>query len=119
MNVVVIGASDKKDRYSYKAVTRLAKARHRVFPVHPTLGEIDGLKVYNSLPEIKDKIDTVSIYVRSDKSSQMAEDIFRLRPKRIIFNPGAENPELMKMAVSRGIETLEACTLVMLSTNQF
>jgi uncharacterized protein len=119
MNVVLIGASNKPDRYSYMALKRLLDAGYDVFPVHKIHKNIDGIKVYSSIKDIKVPIDTVTLYINSVVSSSMSDDIISANPRRIIFNPGAENHELQELAQSKGIETVFACTLVMLSTGSF
>lgn len=119
MNVAVIGASDKKDRYSYQAVMLLKEKGHQVFAVHPRLKEIEGLSVYSSLDVVPDKINTVSMYVASDISSQLKDILLKHKPHRVIFNPGAENLDLEKVLNQDNIQTLNACTLVLLKTNQF
>lgn len=119
MNVAVIGASDKPDRYSYKAVKLLQEKGHTVYPVHQRVKSIDGLTVYPSIKDIQDPIDTVTLYVAADISNELTPDIMEACPTRIIFNPGAENAELEKLAQENGIKTINACTLVMLNTKQF
>ncbi|OGI07324.1 MAG: hypothetical protein A2Y40_03420 [Candidatus Margulisbacteria bacterium GWF2_35_9] len=119
MNVAVLGASPKEDRYSNMAVKRLLAAGHRVFPIHPVYQYIEGLRVYKNLIDIDIEIHTMTMYVNSIQSSKLIDEILELAPKRIIFNPGAENPELQELADEQGIQTLNACTLVMLSTKQF
>ncbi len=119
MNVAVIGASNKPERYSYQAVKLLQEKGHKVFPVHQRVKDIEGIKVYPSIKDILEPIDTVSLYVASDISNLMTDDILSVNPRRIIFNPGAENPHLESKAQSAGIEALNACTLVMLRTGQF
>ncbi len=119
MNVAVIGASDKPDRYSYKAVKLLQEKGHHVFPVHQRIKIIDGVSVFASIKDIPDTIHTISLYVAADISDSLASDLLYCKPKRIIFNPGAENPNLAEKARSLGIETVEGCTLVMLKTEQF
>ena len=119
MNVAVIGASDKHDRFSYQAVKLLQQKGHQVYPVHQRIKDIDGTSVFASIKDIPDAIDTVSMYVAAGISDQLAEDIISCNPKRIIFNPGAENPAFAQKAQSKGIKTLDACTLVMLRTEQF
>jgi predicted CoA-binding protein len=118
-SVVVLGASAKVERYSYKALKKLLEEGYKVFPVNPAQGEIDGIKVYQNLREIKDRIDTITVYLSEERSSALEADILCANPKRVIFNPGAENPELAKTLKSQGIEILDACTLVMLSTETF
>lgn len=119
MNVAVIGASDNPEKYSYLAVQNLKAEGHTVFPVHQSIKEIQGLKVYASIKDIPAPIDTVSLYVSAPISSKLAPDILAAKPRRILFNPGAENPEFEKEARARGILVLEACTLVLLKTHQF
>jgi len=119
MNVAVIGASNKPDRYSYQAVMLLKEKGHKVYPVHQRIRDIEGMLVYPSIKDIKDPIDTISLYVASDISNLLGEDIITKKPRRIIFNPGAENTELAAKAQTAGIKTLNACTLVLLRTNQF
>jgi len=119
MKVAVIGASDKPDRYSYRAVMLLMEMGHRVFPVHNSIKKIDGLKVYRSVADIEDDIDTITIYVSAAVSDGIAGEIIAKKPKRIILNPGAENDGLELEAKKAGIETINACTLVMLKTGQF
>ena len=119
MNVAVIGASNDPEKYSYQAVRLLKEKGHTVFPVHSTLLEIEGMKVYSSIKDIQSPVDTVSLYIAMEVSTRLAEDIFSKKPRRIIFNPGAENHDLEFKAAAKGIKTLNACTLVMLRTNQF
>jgi predicted CoA-binding protein len=119
MNVAVIGASADPERYSYLAIELLNRKGHRVFPVHPRLPEIQGLKVYAALRELPEPVDTITLYVNSKISQKMGPEILTASPRRIIFNPGAENPELARLAAEKGIEAVEACTLVMLKTGQF
>ena len=119
MNVAVMGASKKPDRYSYKAVKLLAEKGHTPFPVHPVIQDIDGIHVYKRLPDIAKSIDTVTVYLSAENSNKVADDILNSGVKRVIFNPGAENPELASKLKEKGIEVIEVCTLVMLRTGQF
>jgi predicted CoA-binding protein len=119
MNVVVLGASGKEHRYSNMAVKRLKDNGHNVFPVHATAKEVHGIPVYGSLPEIRDQIHTISVYVSKENSDKIADDILNMKPKRIIFNPGAENYDLSDMAEKKGIEVVFGCTLVMLASGVF
>jgi len=117
--VAVLGVSQNPDRYSNMAVRRLRAAGHRVIPVNPALEEIEGLPVAKSLGEIKDPIDTLTLYVGPQRSVPMIDDILRLAPKRVIFNPGTESEELATALDRANIPHLDACTLVMLQTGQF
>jgi predicted CoA-binding protein len=117
--VVVLGASDNPERYSNMAVKRLLENGHYVIPVHPALDRVEGVAVTASLDDVRGDVDTVTVYVSPRLSSVMADAIAELRPHRVIFNPGAENPELEATLEQLGIPTLRACTLVLLSTGQF
>lgn len=119
MNVAVLGASNKPDRYSYKAIQLLQECGHRVFPIHPKIQEIEGMQVFATLKDLPEKIHTLTLYVSADISSKMLDEVIACDCDRIIFNPGTENMELKQKAEAAGIKTLEACTLVMLRTKQF
>jgi len=119
VNVAVIGASDNPERYSYKAVMLLKEKGHAVFPVHPKLQSLEGLPVYSSVKTIPAPIDTITLYVSAELSGKIGDELLNAAPRRIIFNPGAENPALEAKAREKGVETVEACTLVMLKTGQF
>jgi len=119
MNVAVLGASRKPHRYSYQAVKLLAEKGHTPLPVHPVVKDIDGIRVYASLREIKAPIHTVSVYLSAGNSDKVADDILASGAKRVVFNPGAENPQLAARLAEQGVEVIEACTLVMLRTDQF
>jgi hypothetical protein len=119
-NVAILGISDNPERYSNKAYYLLKKKSHHVFPVSPNLKEIDGQQVYRSLSELGDQsIDTLTIYVKPEISSKLKNEIENLKPGRVIFNPGTENPEVQELLTQQGIPYEEACTLVLLNTNQF
>lgn len=119
MNVVVIGASDNPERYSNMAVRLLKEKGHTVFPVHQRIKMVEGLTVYSSITHVPQVIDTVSLYVAADISSALSQDILAQKPRRIIFNPGAENAQLAGLARQQGIIVQDACTLVLLRTGQF
>ena len=119
MKVAILGASNKQHRYSYKAVKMLAEKGHVPFPVHPVIKDIEGLPVYESLGAIPDVIDTVTVYLSAANSSGLAGDIVASGARRVILNPGAESPALADRLRAENVAVLEACTLVLLSTNQF
>lgn len=119
MNVAVLGASNKPERYSHQAVDLLAHKGHAVFPIHPALAEIDGHRVFKKLADIPVPLHTVTLYVSPALSSGLADDILAARPTRAIFNPGTENPELEEKLAAAGIDVVRACTLVLLRTGQF
>lgn len=115
---VVLGASANPSRYSFLAVNRLVQHGHQVLPIGIREGEIAGIKISTETPFVKD-VDTITLYLNPARQKQYYDYILRLHPKRIIFNPGSENDELEKLASANGIQPLEACTLVMLSTGQY
>ncbi|MCX7655487.1 MAG: CoA-binding protein [Treponemataceae bacterium] len=117
--VVVLGASDNPDRYSYRAVQELHKHGFAVIPVNPALSSINGLSVLPRLKDINEKVDTLTIYLSEKRSTPLISEILALRPGRVILNPGAENPTLEKALSEAGIPWLHACTLVLLSTGRF
>lgn len=118
--VAVIGASSDSSRYSYKAMEMLEEYGHKPIPVHPREEEVRGKKVVHNLSELKDqKVDTVTVYVNPAISDKYEKDLLEIHPKRVIFNPGAENPKLSSKLQEKGIEVLNACTLVMLRTDQY
>lgn len=117
-HTVVLGASDNPQRYSYLAVNRLAAHSHPVTAIGKKEGTIGNIPVITEHPAMND-VDTITLYLSAANQQQYYDYILSLHPRRIIFNPGAENPELEQLAVKNGIEPLEACTLVMLSTDQF
>ena len=112
---VVIGASDNPDRYAYKAIMSLTNKGYLVYAEGQRTGMInDVIPISVERKPYKD-IDTVTLYVGAKNQPNWYEYILSLKPKRIIFNPGTENEELMQLAHDNQIETIEACTLVMLS----
>lgn len=117
--IVVLGASGDPERYSYRAVARLLEKGFRVVPVNPKAGEILGMLVKASLGEIQEAVDTLTVYLAPERSTPLAGAIRALKPGRVIFNPGAENPALEADLEAAGIPCLRACTLVLLSTGRF
>ena len=119
MNVAIVGASNKPERYSHQAVDLLAHKGHAVFPIHPALAEIDGHRVFKKLGDVPVPLHAVTLYVSPALSGGLAGEILAARAARVIFNPGTENPELENALRARGVEPLRACTLVLLRTGQF
>ena len=117
--VVVLGASPKPERYSNQAVRLLLRHGHTVLPVHTAVSEIEGLPVWADLRSIDMQVDTVSLYLSPERSIALAADLIALRPKRVIFNPGTESAALQQQLQDQGIAVEEACTLVLLNTEQF
>lgn len=117
---VIIGATTNPTRYAYLAAERLKKNNHEIIPVGIKKGQVFNEEILDlhSKPRIDD-VDTITLYVGPQNQSEWEEYLVSLNPKRIIFNPGTENPSLVEKAENNGIETLNACTLVMLSANTY
>ncbi|MHB0912047.1 MAG: CoA-binding protein [Armatimonadota bacterium] len=119
MNVAILGATDDPNRYAHTALAVLAERGHNPIPVNPNKAVVDGHKCYPSLAEVPVPIDTVTVYVGPQVSSRLVGDILAAKPRRAIFNPGAENPEAEQACRDAGIEVVRGCTLVMLSSGRF
>jgi predicted CoA-binding protein len=115
---LVLGASPNADRYSWKAVVALRQNGHEVIAVGTRKGRIGDVEIRTDQPTIPE-IDTITLYLGADRQAAVTDYILQLKPKRILFNPGTENHELERLASEKGIETLEACTLVMLSLGTY
>ena len=115
---VVLGASANPGRYSNIAIHRLSSYKHPVVAVGLREGKVGDINIVKGQPK-EENVDTVTLYLNSHNQKQYYDYILSLQPKRIIFNPGAENVELEELANKKGIKTTEACTLVMLSTGQY
>ena len=117
---VIIGASEKTYSYAFLAAMNLTSKMHEIVPLSIHDGEVADIKFLNlhDKPKIPD-VDTVTMYLNLTNQLAWEDYILSLKPKRIIFNPGAENASLAAKALKQGVEVLNACTLVMLQTNQF
>jgi len=122
---LVLGASLKSNRYSHFAVQKLQKFNHEVYAVGLRSGEIDGIVVdtfedaFAKAKQHKSHFHTITLYLSPKHQAAYFEYIIALNPKRVIFNPGTENPEFYALLKEKGIAYEEACTLVLLSTNQY
>ena len=117
-NTVVLGASENTDRYSNMAVKKLVAHKHPVTAIGNKTGVINDIQILKDNPVLND-VNTVTLYLNPQNQKPYYDYILSLNPKRIIFNPGTENDELEKLAAKKGIATMDACTLVLLSTNQY
>ena len=117
--VAILGASNKPDRFAYKAFQMLKEYGHNPVPVGQNLQTLEGYKVYEKLADIPVPVETLTMYLRAEISSKIKDEILKLNPKRVIFNPGTENPELVEALEKQGVHIVEDCTLVLLKTNQF
>jgi len=115
---MVLIASEKEDRYSNKAVKSLLENSVPVVAVSRKPGSIGDLTFLTGKPLV-DGIDTLTLYLNPFNQKSFYSYILELNPRRVIFNPGTENPVLQNLLDEQDIEWEEACTLVMLATNQF
>jgi predicted CoA-binding protein len=115
---LVLGASENPSRYGFLAVEKLRAYQHPVFAIGKKTGTVKDVQIITDKPSLEN-IDTVTLYLNKPHQREYYDYILSLHPKRVIFNPGTENEELYHLVKANGIEALEACTLVMLSTNQY
>jgi uncharacterized protein len=118
MRTLVLGASENPNRYSNLCIQRLRQHNHEVLAVGLKDGVAHGVKIQKK-HEVFTDVDTITLYVNPIRQRDLYDYILSIKPRRIIFNPGTENPELEQMAEEKGIETIEACTLVMLSIGNY
>ncbi|MBN8787308.1 MAG: CoA-binding protein [Terrimonas sp.] len=115
---LILGASSNPSRYSYLALNRLRNAGHEVEAIGKKEENVGDVQIHKAPLPLAD-IDTVTLYLNPQNQKQYYDYIVSLHPKRIIFNPGAENEELEKIAEQNNIPTMQACTLVLLATGQY
>jgi len=116
---LIIGASPKPDRYANKAQKALSHTGHTVVPYNPRGGEIEGIKVFDNLEHIEQELHTITLYVRPQILEKLIDTLVKLKPARVIFNPGTEDQTFQQKFEQAGIIALEACTLVLLQTKQY
>lgn len=119
LSTLVIGASEKPDRYSNLAINRLVQHGHKVYGIGAKPGSAAGITWGNEPIAWPEPIDTVTLYINPTNQKSYYEYIIGLRPRRVIFNPGTENPEFAELLEQHGIQPLNACTLVLLSIGSF
>ncbi|CAM3948264.1 CoA-binding protein [Mucilaginibacter galii] len=115
---LILGATPDSSRYAYLAANRLVRTGHPIINIGIKKGEVAGVEIEKA-EEVHTDIDTITLYIGPQHQPPLYDYILATNPKRIIFNPGTENDELRRLAKERGIETLSACTLVMLSTGEY
>jgi predicted CoA-binding protein len=115
---LVLGASTKPDRYAFKAITMLVDKGHSVLAIGQNSGEVAGVKIQTKAIPLKN-IDTITLYLNPSRQRDYYNYIIEAKPKRVVFNPGTENPEFYQLLELNDIKSEVACTLVLLSTNQY
>ncbi|MBP2283143.1 putative CoA-binding protein [Flavobacterium sp. CG_23.5] len=115
---LVLGASTKPARYAFMAIEKLVEKGHSVLAIGQNAGEVAGIKIQTKAIPLKN-IDTVTLYLNPTRQRDYYNYIVEAKPKRVIFNPGTENPEFYQLLKLNDIKVEVACTLVLLSTNQY
>jgi predicted CoA-binding protein len=115
---LILGATTNPTRYAYLAAERLAAHGHEIMPVGIKRGKVRGQEILNGKPDVPE-VDTVTLYIGPRHQPDYYDWLLRVAPRRIIFNPGTENPELMQLARDHGIEVVAGCTLVMLAGQSY
>lgn len=115
---LVIGASENPSRYAYKAIRALLQKGHEVIALGKEKGQVEGVEIQTEVLSTLE-VDTVTLYINPMHQKHYTAFLIELKPRRVIFNPGTENPDLQQRLEDSGIETLNACTLVLLATDQY
>ena len=115
---LVLGATTKPEKYAYIAINKLVEKGHSVLAIGQNTGEVAGVKIYTKQIPLAN-IDTVTLYLNPKRQVEYYNYIIETKPKRVIFNPGTENPQFSQLLQSNGIKAEVACTLVLLATNQY
>ncbi len=114
---LILGASEKPNRISFQAASQLIDRGEEVFLIGRGK-EVNGVRINKGLIDIEN-LDTISLYLNAQRQREYYDYIFGLNPKRVIFNPGAENAELMELLTKGGILSENACTLVLLTIGSY
>jgi uncharacterized protein len=115
---LVLGASPNPQRYSYLAINKLREHHHPVLAIGRKLAKVADVNIETEKIPVTD-LDTVTVYLNKDNQKNYYDYIIAQHPRRVIFNPGAENSEFENRLNNQGIQTVEACTLVLLGTGQY
>jgi len=118
-STLILGASTNIERYSNKAFYKLKAASHTVFALGSRAGVIGDTKIYTEHQSEWKNVDTVTLYLSPVRQETYYDYLLKLKPRRVVFNPGTENKKLERLLHEAGIETEQACTLVLLATNQY
>jgi len=119
INVAILGASPKPERYANMAQKLLIENGYSVFPINPVHEKIEGVYCVKNYSDLKQEIHTLTLYMNGEKVLQVLPQIIENKPKRVIMNPGTESKILKEELEKCGVEVVEACTLVMLKTRLF
>lgn len=115
---LVLGASENPSRYSNIALKKLHAANHKVIAIGNRIGNVDGIEISTNLVAIEG-VDTITLYLSPKNQKEYYDYIVSLQPKRVLFNPGTENLELQEILTKHKISFENACTLVLLSIDNY
>ncbi len=116
---LIVGASENPQRYAFKAAKMLSDFGHDIVLFGKSGGQFNAIEIQKKLPDVIPDLHTITLYINPTHQEALMDKLIALAPKRILFNPGTENPIFAKKAQNAGIQTEDACTLVLLSTDQF
>jgi predicted CoA-binding protein len=105
-SIAVVGLSPKPDRDSYRVADYLQQHRYNVIPVRPAQKEILGAKAYPSLTDIKEPIDIVDVFRRSDQIMPHVEEAIRIKARVFWMQLGIENAEAASLLTQAGIDVV-------------
>lgn len=116
---VILGASSNPERYSYLVMKTLEEKQFPFYLVNPAYKQIEGHSVASSLGDLPGAVHTVTMYISPERQGAILPDIIKIKPERVIFNPGSESENSIKVLENAGISCFEACSLVLLKTGQY
>ena len=116
--ILVLGASHRETRFSYKAVKALIRLEYDVVAVGKREGDIKGVRIQTGMPPVED-LDDIILYVGPSGQQEYYDYILGLKPRRVIFNPGTHNQELIDLCREHGIEPVVDCALIMLNSGDY
>lgn len=117
-NTLIIGATPDSSRYAYKAANMLTRFGHSIINIGIKKGQVAGVEIEKP-GAVYNGVDTITLYIGPALQPQYYEYVLNTKPKRVIFNPGTENPEFELLLQQNEIHAIQACTLVLLSTGQY
>ena len=118
--VAILGASQNREKYGNKSVRAHLDQGYEVYPINPNADEVEGLKAYRTLAELLvEQLDRISVYLPPKVGLTILEDIKRLNPKEVWFNPGSESDEILDKAQALGLNVIMACSIVDLGVSPY
>ncbi|RJQ17612.1 CoA-binding protein [Candidatus Woesearchaeota archaeon] len=116
-SIAIIGASNNKDKYGNKAVRAYKQAGFKVFPVNLKEKTIEGLPCFTSILDIKEPVETASLYVSPEIGLNLVEAFAKKGIKQVYLNPGSESPAIIKKLKDKKIKVLQACSILAIGIN--